>query len=46
MEGSHRTWDEERDRAEVGVETAGVETARRAPGAIFWLASESVLCGI
>lgn len=34
MEGSHRTWDEDRDRADVGVETAGVETARRAPGAI------------
>jgi hypothetical protein len=35
MAGSHLTCDEDRDLADVGVEAAGVETARRAPGAIF-----------
>lgn len=43
MEGSHLICDEDRDLADVGVATAGVETARRAPGAIFCDASESVL---
>jgi hypothetical protein len=46
MVGSHLTCDEDRDRAEVGVATAGVEAARRAPGATFWEESESVRCGI
>ncbi len=44
--GSHLTCEEDRDLADVGVETAGVEAARRAPGAMFWDESESVLCGI
>jgi hypothetical protein len=35
MAGSHLTCEEDRDRADVGVATAGVEAARRAPGAIF-----------
>lgn len=46
MLGSHLTCEEERDRADVGVETAGVDAARRAPGAILCDASESFLCGI
>jgi len=32
IEGSHLTWDDERDLAEVGVDGAGVDAALRAPG--------------
>jgi len=44
--GSQRICDEERDLADVGVAMAGVDAALRAPGAMPWEASESVLVGI
>lgn len=43
--GSQRICEDDRDLADVGVPTAGVEAARRAPGAIIGITSGSVLCG-
>jgi len=43
---SQRTCDDDRDLADIGLATAGVETARLAPGAAFCEESESERIGI